>query len=642
MNMGPEDWSILVLLLAFLFWGAYRTKRYTGSVSAFLSARRCGGRYLIAVADEMSKLGVISLVWYFEVNYKVGFTSIWWGLMEGPTLIIMALSGWVVYRFRQTRALTLAQFFEMRYSRNFRVFAGVVAYLAGIINFGIFPAVGARFFINLCGLGDSFNFGGLAISTYPLLMMLLLAISLVFLFWGGQIAVMVTDFLQGILCNVVFIVLILFLLWTFRWDQISEVLLAAPLGKSMVHPFDLGQEQHFNFWYYLISVIIIFYCAKGWQGTQGYNCAATSAHEAKMAFILSGWRFRVLMLITLILPICVRTFLHHPDFAAESQSTQVALQNIDSAALQNQARTPLVLGTILPVGLLGLVCAAMLGAFISTHDTYLHSWGSILVQDIILPFTKKPLKPQEHLKYLRLSILGVAVFIFLFSLLFQQTQYISMFLAITGAIFVGGAGSAIIGGLYWKRGTTEAAWAAMITGMALSVAGIVIKQLNPDFFLTGQEMTFWAMASASTIYVLVSCFGPGRIFNMDRLLHRGEYAIQGDTSVSVKDASSWLEKLGFSKEFTGRDKIVTFITLSWPLAWTAIFVVVTIYNIMFKVSAETWLAFWHGWTWFILICSIIITVWFTIGGFGDLKIMFRRLSALQEDPLDDGRVTEHQ
>ena len=65
----------------------------------------------------------------------------------------------------------------------------------------------------------------------------------------------------------------------------------------------------------------------------------------------------------------------------------------------------------------------------------------------------------QHLRVLRCSILGVGVFIFFFSLVFQQSEYIFLFFAITGAIFAGGRGAVIIGGLYWKRGTTAAAWA---------------------------------------------------------------------------------------------------------------------------------------------------------------------------------------
>ncbi len=652
MNMHLIDWGIVAALMVVLIWGAVRTRRYTRSVSAFLAAERCGGRYLIAVADQMSQLGLISLVWYFEQNYEVGYTSIWWPLMEGPAMIVMALSGWVIYRFRQTRAMTLAQFFEMRYSRRFRVFAGLVAYVAGIINFAIFPSVGARFFMALCGLPDCVAVAGFEVATYPLLMVLLLSVSLAFLFMGGQIAVMVTDFLQGVFCNVAFIVIIVFLLATFNWDRIADVLSAAPAGKSMVDPFDLGTEKHFDFWYYAIGVVILFYCAKGWQGTQGYNCSAKNAHEAKMANMLGTWRFRVLMLIVVVVPICVRTLMDHPDFASQAAVVNQSLEAVDApspevqAALQNQLRTPLAMSVMLPAGLLGLACAAMLGAFISTHDTYLHSWGTILVQDVILPFRKRPFSPRQHLWLLRLSILGVAVFIFMVSLLFQHTQYIAMFCALTASVFVGGAGAVIIGGLYWKRGTTPAAWAAMLTGMAASLTGIVIKQTHPDLLkqihpaldLTGQEMSFVAIVLAVAVYVAVSLLGPRVVHNMDRLLHRGDYALKGESTATWQDARTVWEKLGFSRDFTGGDRIIAYLTLGWPLIWTAVFVVVTVYSMAAGISPATWLAYWHGWTWFILGCAVLVTLWFTIGGAFDMKYLFRELRSRAADTSDDGRV----
>ena len=46
--------------------------------------------------------------------------------------------------------------------------------------------------------------------------------------------------------------------------------------------------------------------------------------------------------------------------------------------------------------------AVMLAAFISTHDTYLHSWGSIFIQDVVLPFRKKPFAPRQQMWLLRL------------------------------------------------------------------------------------------------------------------------------------------------------------------------------------------------------------------------------------------------
>lgn len=661
------DWGIVAGMVLVLFAGALYTRRYTRSVSAFLVAERCGGRYLISMAKAMAGLGVISLVYWFEIYYEAGFTGYWWGAMTEPALIILALSGWVIYRFRQTRAMTLAQFFEMRYSRRFRVFAGLVAYLSGIINFGIFPAVGARFFIALCGLPDW---------SFAPLMAGLLIISLIFTFLGGQVAVMVTDFLQGIVANVVFAVVILYLLYVFRWDRMAEAMLMAEEGRSLVNPFDIGQQDHFNIWYFVISVVIVFYAVLGWQGTQGYDACAKDAHEAKMAGVLNGWRFRVLLLVALVVPLAVRTLMHHPDFTEQAAAVQQSLDSVQAptvdqaATLQTQLRTPYALAVMLPTGLLGLMCAAMLAAFISTHDTYLHSWGSIFVQDVILPFRKTPFTPGQHLWLLRASVFGVAIFIFLFSLLLRQTQYIAMFLAITGAVFVGGAGSVIIGGLYWKRGTTAGAWAAMLTGMLLSLLGILVRQIDLQWLTavgcdwavltplirslqafaltlrwdyTGQELTFFAIAYSIGAYVLVSYFGPGGVHNMDRLLHRRRYAVPGESYTSFAEARTWLEKLGIDREFTGWDRFVTYLSVGWPFVWTVLFIVGTAVALLRAGSGnpttnDGWLAFWHGYTWIIFGGSVAVTIWFTIGGLYDLRYLFRTLRSRPADADDDGRV----
>ncbi len=152
--------------------------------------------------------------------------------------------------------------------------------------------------------------------------------------------------------------------------------------------------------------------------------------------------------------------------------------------------------------MMGAMTAVMLMATVGTHDTYLHSWGAIFIQDVVMPFRNKPFAPEQHLRVLRLSILGVCIFIFIFSMIFQQSEYIFLFFAITGAIFTGGSGAVIIGGLYWKRGTTAAAWSALLTGSVVAVGGIIIKQLDPDFFINGQEFWGLAMLSSSLVYIV--------------------------------------------------------------------------------------------------------------------------------------------
>lgn len=661
------DWSIVLGFVFVLMATAMLANNLSRGVSGFLTADRCAGRYLVTVAYNMAQVGVITLVWYFQLGFDVGFTQIWWGYFEGPSLILLAITGWVIYRFRETRAMTLAQFFELRYSKRFRVMSGGVAFVSGIINYGIFPGVTARFFMALCGMPERFMLAGESIATFPVVMVVLLALGIFMVFAGGMVSIILTDFLQGVFCFGTFVFICFWLMAQFPWPVLERAMFAMPQGTSFVDPFGLSREKNFDVMYWAISAFVLFYAARAWQGDQGYNAAPLNAHEARMAQILNGWRYRVLMLVTIIIPLAVRAFLTQPEYADAALPVQAALDQISSDALRAELRTPLAMAMILPTGILGLFIAAMLGAAVSTDEAYLHSWGSIFIQDVILPFRKKPLDPKTHTLLLKLAALGVAVFAFTFSMLYEPTQYIAMFAAITASIFVAGAGAAIIGGLYWRRGSTLGAWSAMITGMVLAVVGVLVHQLPLDHWLseaeqggivasiwsngvwlrehvTGQVMGFISMISASVMYVAVSLVGPRTDFELDRMLNRGRWRVEGDASIDLPAMTIW-EKLGMDNQFKGTDRVVTLVTLAWPLFFTLVFLVGTAYALWRKsnadpISAASWSAWWFWWTWLILGTSVVVVFWFTSGGIRDVIRMVRLLRQRRVDARDDGRVID--
>ena len=145
--MSPLDWLILLLPLPLLFLISLAARRYITSVADFLTGRRAAGRYLVCVSQGTASMGLISAVAFFEMFYQAGTAINWWGNLYLPASLMVALTGFVVYRYRETRVMTMAQFFEVRYSRKFRIFMGVLAVLSGVVNYGIFPAVNAHFFI---------------------------------------------------------------------------------------------------------------------------------------------------------------------------------------------------------------------------------------------------------------------------------------------------------------------------------------------------------------------------------------------------------------------------------------------------------------------------------------------------------------
>jgi SSS family solute:Na+ symporter len=128
-TLSPLDWIIVLAMLALLLYGVRQSNRHSRSVADYLAAGRSAGRYLVGVASGIAGLGAITIVGNLEMNYVAGFAMSWWGLTTSVVVMIITLSGWVIYRFRETRCLTLAEFFERRYSRRFRVFAGVVSWV---------------------------------------------------------------------------------------------------------------------------------------------------------------------------------------------------------------------------------------------------------------------------------------------------------------------------------------------------------------------------------------------------------------------------------------------------------------------------------------------------------------------------------
>ncbi len=135
-------------------------RRYNRSVADFMTANRCAGRYMLAVANGMGWFGAITIMAVWQRNYQAGFTGEWWRILNFSIAMLITVTGFVVYRYRQTRAMTLGQFFQVRYSRNFRIFAGLVCFISGVVNFGIFPFVSAKFFIYFCGLPETFELFG--------------------------------------------------------------------------------------------------------------------------------------------------------------------------------------------------------------------------------------------------------------------------------------------------------------------------------------------------------------------------------------------------------------------------------------------------------------------------------------------------
>ena len=641
--MHLSDWAILAVGTLALLVIAGRTQKYMRSVSDFLAAGRTARRYLLTVTSGAAGHAAVRVIGTFEMVYKAGFTVLWWPLLM-PVNTFINVTGFVVYRFRETRALTLAQFLEIRYSKRLRIFAGILMFVSGVLNMGIFPAVGARFFIYFCGLPESVRVAGASVSTLAIVTVALMLIA-IYLTLGGQITLLFTEFFEGITTNFAFLLILGFLYWAFDWSSITRTLMAAPHGKSMLDPFQTSDTGDFGVWYFVIAAFTMIYGTMAWQGTQGFNSAPSSPHEARMGKLLGQWRDMAFGMMITLMPIAAYVMMHDPNFSASAHAVQDRLVTIENKQVQTQMLVPIALAQMLPIGLKGILCAIMFYGFLGNLDTYLHSWGSIFVQDVLLPFRTKPFTPTTHIRLLRWSIAAVAVFITLFSLLYEPTEFVLMFQIATGAIYLAGAGAIIIGGLYWSRGTTAGAWAAMICGAAVMFASIAIRQIEARAGVVilkqpnPQIVSLVAMIVSSVAYVVVSLVTCRRPYDLRRMLHRGDDVPLAGAALKVR--KPFLQRLGINHDFTRGDKLLGLANVAWALFWFALTWGTTLYCSRHLVSDHAWSTFWEIKSWVAVGIGALVTIWITFGGISDLKFMLHRLRTMERNDLDDGTVVDH-
>ncbi len=641
------DWLLVFFSMSVVVsMGAY-ARRFVKGVADFMSGGRAAGRYLLTVARGEMFAGAVMFVSVFEMVTKSGFvtSTAWWQALYLPIALIIGISGFVVYRYRETRALTLSQFFEIRYSRRFRIFAGGLGFVAGILNFGIIPAVGARFFVYFLQLPPESVLFGLTIPTFWVMMTLFLGITLVVCLTGGFITMMTTDCVEGILSQLFYLLIIAALLATFSWSQIEQALGNRPPGQSLLNPFDAGEIADFNLWYILMSMFVWAYGTMAWQNSSGYYAAAINAHESRMGIVLGRWRDIGRLVTVTLLAVCAATFLAHPDFASVAAPAHTAIDGIHNEQVRSQMFVPVALSHMLPIGIKGLLCAILLMGIFGGDSNHLHSWGGIFVQDVVMPLRKQPLTPRQHIRWLRWSMVGVAVFAFGFGALFRQTEYIIMWWQVTTAVFVGGAGSAIIGGLYWKKGTTAGAWVATILGSSLSVGGIVARQFWGDAFpLNGLQIGFFASVIAVGAYILVSLLICQTDFNLERMLHRGVYARADDAAAPMRQEkpSLWARLIGFDRNFSRGDKWAAGGVFAWSCCFAVVVIIGTIWNLISPWSDAAWSRYWRITAMGAPIVVAVVTgIWFTWGAVHDLREFFARLRAAQANPLDNGMVEGH-
>ncbi len=326
--MGLLDWVIVVVPLALVIGMAFYSRRYARSVVDFLAAGRVAGRYVISVGDLASMLSVITLVAGSEQNYQTGYGIGFWNNIIAPVGVVMALTGFCTYRWRQTRCLSKGQFIEMRYgSRSFRVITATISTISEMVTNAIGPAIAANFFIYYLGLPHRIMICGINLPCYVIIVVMCLTLAMLIIWPAGRISLLVTDCLQGLLSYPIFVMIAGFILLKFSWGvDISPILWDRVPEQSFINPYDVAQLRDFNVFAIMVNLTNSVVNRASWIGNDTTNSGRTP-HEQKMAGILGAWRNGFSFMTIMLLGLLVYVFMNSGNFSAHDSSNRFRVTN---------------------------------------------------------------------------------------------------------------------------------------------------------------------------------------------------------------------------------------------------------------------------------------------------------------------------
>jgi SSS family solute:Na+ symporter len=450
-NFGLVDWLIVVAYLVVTMVIGVVVKQYATSMANYIGAGRSLGTYLGVATMTGTELGLITVMYSAEKGFVGGFAAFHIAVMAGLVTLVVGMTGFIVAPLRELQVLTIPEYYEIRYGRDVRILGGLMLALGGILNMGLFLSVSAMFLVGVMGLSPT----GWAL---PAMMTFLCVLVLIYTVLGGMISVVLTDYIQFVILAVGMIVVSCLIVAHLGWESIFSTV-ADTMGDKGFNP--LVSEGAFGPEYVAWQGVVGLISCAIWPTAVARALAMESTAAVKRVYLWSSISFLIRFLIPYFWGISAFVFL----MGEGSELRSLFLPTDGSTAAVNDLyATPVFLGRILPTGILGLIVAAMLAAFMSTQDSYLLCWSSVITQDIVAPLTGGRISTLARVRWTQSLIVLIGVFTLVWSLFYKGSDDIWDYMAITGAVYATGAIPLLIGGIYWKGASRVGARVALLGG----------------------------------------------------------------------------------------------------------------------------------------------------------------------------------
>ncbi|HEX6071249.1 MAG TPA: sodium:solute symporter family protein [Longimicrobiaceae bacterium] len=577
MHLEPIDWAIIVVSIAISFLPAILLARRAGSSTAeFFTSGQAAPWWLIGVSMVATTFSTDTpnLVTNLVRENGVASNWAWWAfLLTGMATVFFYARLW-----RRSRVLTDLEFYEIRYSGK------PASFVRG------FRAVYLGLFFN-CVIMASVNLAAAKIAAvllgWPIgkTLLICMVINIAFAATSGLWGVMVTDLIQFGIAMTGAIAAAVYALRQPEVGGLAGLIERVPAERLHLLP-DFGD------WSLTLTILIIPITVQWWSvwypgaepGGGSYIAqrmlAARSEKDALSGTLLFNAAHYALRPWPWIL-VALASILVFPTL----DDIGAAFPYVEPSMIGHDMAYPAML-TFLPAGLLGLMIAGMLAAYVSTISTHLN-WGtSYLVHDLYRRFLRPTASERHYVLMGRIVTALLMIVASLVTLVLDSARQSFELLMSIGA----GTGLLYLLRWYWWRINAWSEVAAMASSFVISLAFFIASRNGST--IPAHQALLATVATTTVIWVTVTYLtrptDPEKLVSFYRLVRPagGGWRPVRERAGAVGPADSlpqallgWV--LGCTAVYSALFGTGSVLYAKWPQA--------TVWIVLFVISA-VWLA----------------------------------------------------
>ncbi|WP_420322209.1 sodium:solute symporter family transporter [Flagellimonas sp.] len=480
---------ILIYILAIVFVGLWYSRKKKNTSEDYFLAGKSLTWAVIGASLFASNISTVHLVGLAESGFKDGIV---WGNFEWFSAFELLILAFIfVPFFLRTKITTLPEFLEKRYDSRSRVILAVFSIMAALfMHIGVSFYAGAVVFEKMFGLNILISIIIIAIATG------------IYTVIGGLVSVVVTETVQTvilILGSLTITILAIYHLPDVGIDSYEALKEAVDPDRLKAVSFD-ETKKGFTFMDILLGHLVLgiwYWCTD--QTIVQRVLGAKSEKQAKLGALFAGF-LKILPVFIMVVPGILAFALFKEDIGADTKSV-----------------LPTMILKLMPVGLKGLMVAALLAAVMSSVAAALNSCSTLIVYDV---FDKLRTGITDKQKIYIGKITGVVVLVMAvaWSPFLGDLGAIFELINQMFAIFAPSIVVVFLWGILSRKGTANASFWTLIIGSLIAATIFLVEKYvtihgvknyisSPDGLgINWLRQTYIYFIISSVIYAIVSHF----------------------------------------------------------------------------------------------------------------------------------------